>query len=183
MDRRFLSLLSALALVPVLAWSRPPVIPISVELDARESGTFYVQGEIAGFGESPLLVDTGSSLTVITESMLATLLKSHGAEFSHELAGMMADGSTRLTKVYRLAGLRLGESCWIADVDAAIFPNGSRAILGMNVLSRLTPFTLSVDPPALALSRCSAPEALRPLPSANDRSRRVPADAAAALIQ
>lgn len=173
MKRHIALLLASLCATPALALEGG-MTPTAISLEARSSGTFYVQADIAGFGSAPLLVDTGSSLTVITDAMLEQLLRAGAARFSHELAGMMADGTTRTTQVYKLAGLKLGDSCWIGDVDAAIFPSGSRAILGMNVLSRLAPFTLSMEPPALSLNQCIQGPAKAP-------GAGVPADAAAAV--
>jgi hypothetical protein len=50
--------------------------------------------------------------------------------------------------------LRLGEHCWVHDVEVAVLDKGTRAILGMDVLSRLAPFTFSTVPPQLGLSGC-----------------------------
>lgn len=155
------SLFSAAALAQQPAAA---VAATAIDLQPRSSGTFYIKATLAGFEEASWLVDTGSSLTVITPAMLDQLLKAGQAKYSHELSGTMADGTSLSTQVYRLSGLRLGDSCWIKDVDAAIFPTGTRSIVGMNVLSRLTPFTMSVDPPQLALSQCMpAPVGSTPL--------------------
>ena len=149
----------AAILLPIVSSAATPSVEhdglaVSVDLERRESGTFYVPGAIQGYGEVELLVDTGSSFLVINETMLSDLEKAGRASFSHELRGSMADGSATVVPVYRLAGLRLGAECWIRDVEAAVFPGTSRPILGMNILARLAPFTFSTDPPRLALNQC-----------------------------
>ena len=131
----------------------------AIEIEKRHAGTFYIAGALDGFGPLDLLVDTGSSYLVITEPMLAQLREAGRASYSRGLEGRMADGTTRVVPVWRVSSLRLGESCWIHDIEAAIFPAGSRTILGMNVLSRLAPFTFSAEPARLGLAHCQGPQA------------------------
>ena len=131
----------------------------AIEIEKRHAGTFYIAGALDGFGPLDLLVDTGSSYLVITEPMLARLREAGRASYSRGLEGRMADGSTRVVPVWRVSSLRLGESCWVHDIEAAIFPAGSRTILGMNVLSRLAPFTFSAEPARLGLANCQGPQA------------------------
>src|ERR1043165_8329072 len=121
---------------------------MAVTLQKHDAGTFYVHGAIEGFGELELLVDTGASYLVINEKILAVLKEGGVAEYSRELRGTMADGTTRQIPVYRISALRLGTQCWIPNVEAAVFPGGARPILGMNVLTRLSPFTFSAEPPS-----------------------------------
>ena len=132
------------------------VAGVDVALDKRPAGTFYTGGVIQGYGRLDMLVDTGSSVLVIDQTMLDQLLAAGQAHYSHDLGGLMADGRQRQVPVYRLSALRIGETCWVRDIDAAVFPAGSRAILGMNVLTRLAPFTFSADPPQLSLNQCLA---------------------------
>lgn len=142
---------------PLTAFSAVTATATAISLQKRATGTYYVPAAIAGYGGVELLVDTGSSYLVINETILARLKVDGAAKFSHNLEGSMADGSSRVIPVYRLAGIKLGDSCWIPDVDAAVFPQSSRPILGMNVLARLAPFTFSADPPALQLHQCQEP--------------------------
>jgi clan AA aspartic protease (TIGR02281 family) len=133
----------------------------AIEIEKRSAGTFYIAGAIDGFGALDMLVDTGSSYLVITQPMAEALEAKGRASFSRGLEGRMADGSTRVVPLYRLDAVRLGESCWVHDVEAAVFPAGSRTILGMNVLSRLTPFTFSAEPARLGLAHCQGPPTLK----------------------
>jgi clan AA aspartic protease (TIGR02281 family) len=133
----------------------------AVEIQKRSAGTFYVAGEIEGLGALDLLVDTGSSYLVLTQPMVDALEAEGRASYSRGLEGRMADGSTRVVPLYRIDHVRLGAECWIHDVEAAAFPAGSRAILGMNVLSRLAPFTFSAEPARLGLAGCQGPPAAK----------------------
>jgi clan AA aspartic protease (TIGR02281 family) len=146
-------------LFPVVGQTAPPTVEpapasVSVDLQRRDTGTFYIPGAIQGYGEVDFLVDTGSTFLVINEAILTDLAEAGTASFSHELHGSMADGSDRVVPIYRLAGLRLGAACWIPDVEAAVLPGRARPILGMNILVRLAPFTFSTEPPQLGLNRC-----------------------------
>ena len=134
----------------------------AVALAKHDAGTFYVDGALRGYGDLRMLVDTGSSYLVISEAILATLVESNNARYSRQLSGTMADGSTRVIPVYRIAALRLGARCWVHDVEAAVFPGKTRPILGMNVLAQLAPFTFSASPPELGLQQCQEPAAAEP---------------------
>lgn len=145
----------ALAMSSVLAQAQDVQIPMR----NVAAGTFYVEGEIMGLGLVEFLVDTGSGYTTINSGMLAHLEESGTTTFVKDLNGIMADGSSRIVPVYHIPEIRLG-SCVLRDVEAAVFPAGTRAILGMRSLSKIAPFTFSTNPPALQLTRCdvAAPE-------------------------
>lgn len=150
-------LFAGLTASAITGWAGEPSAEFAalVSMQKRPTGTFYVEAGLEGHsGALRLLVDTGSSYLVLNEVLLKEL-KAHGtAEYVHDIGGLMADGSRRVIPVYRLSALRIGDSCWVHDVEAAIFPADTRPILGMSVLMRLAPFTLSDEPPALALSKC-----------------------------
>jgi clan AA aspartic protease (TIGR02281 family) len=149
---------AAPATVPVTA---PVAEFTAIEIEKRSAGTFYINGAIEGFGALDMLVDTGSSYLVITQPMLEALEQAGRASYSRGLEGRMADGSTRVVPLYHIDSVRLGEACWVHDIEAAIFPAGSRTILGMNVLSRLAPFTFSAEPARLGLANCQGPPTTR----------------------
>lgn len=148
-----------------------------VALRKHDAGTFYVDGALQGYGDLRMLLDTGSSYLVISQSILEELMKSGGASYSRQLEGIMADGSTRVIPVYRVAGLRLGADCWIHDVEAAVMPGHTRPILGMNILARLAPFTFSASPAQLSVQQCQLPE---PVGAAEFTAVEAPGAAAAA---
>jgi clan AA aspartic protease (TIGR02281 family) len=145
-----------------------------VALRKHDAGTFYVDGAIQGYGDLRMLVDTGSSYLVISQMILDDLLKAGDARYARQLEGTMADGSTRVIPVYRLSALRLGDNCWIDDIEAAVLPGQTRAILGMNVLARLAPFTFSAAPPQLGVQQCQA-QAVKPVTAEFTAVESVPA--------
>lgn len=142
-------------LPPALAIAQSPVTGVmTVGLQRHHAGTFYVDGALDGYGNMKFLVDTGSSYMVINETVLAVLSKAGQVQPGRELSGLMADGTRRIIPTYRLKGLRIGEACWIGEVEAAVIPGNSRPILGMDVLARLAPFTFSANPAQLMLASC-----------------------------
>lgn len=160
MSRTLAVAVLGLTLLPSAALAGPPDFT-SVALRKHDAGTFYVDGALQGYGDLRMLVDTGSSYLVISQSILDELLKTGGALYSRRLEGIMADGSSRVIPVYRLAGVRLGENCWVHDVEAAVLPGQTRPILGMNILARLAPFTFSADPAELSVRQCQLPAPVR----------------------
>ena len=66
----------------------------------------------------------------------------------------MADGSRRIIPIYRVAKLTLGDDCVLRDVEAAVFPQRTRLILGLSALEKTAPFIFSTNPPVLELSNC-----------------------------
>ena len=146
------AILASWFLSPIASAGAPDFTQVT--LRKHDAGTFYVDGALQGYGDLRMLVDTGSSYLVISQVILDDLLKAGGATYARQLEGIMADGSIRVIPVYRLAALRLGDSCWIHDVEAAILPGQTRPILGMNILARLAPFTFSAEPAQLSVQQC-----------------------------
>lgn len=128
----------------------------TVGMRATSSTTFYVEGRIAGLGTVDLMVDTGSGYTTINEEMLAQLQSVGSVRYVKELRGRLANGSEIEVPVYAIEALSVGGGCWLRDVEAAVFPGSTRAILGLNVLQRTAPFIFSFEPPQLVLSNCVA---------------------------
>lgn len=150
----FLPALLAATLSPA-AWGDD--FTMRVAMQEKGAATFYVPAEIEGFGALELMVDTGSGYMTINERTLSVLKAVNGARYVKDLRGVLADGSEMLVPVYSIERVRIGTDCWLEDVEAAVFPGSSRQILGLSALRRAAPFIFSVDPPALTLSRCTAP--------------------------
>lgn len=127
----------------------------SIPMQTKNNHTFYVHSSIEGAGLTSLLVDTGSGYSTITEKTLRELQKTGNAVYLKKLQGVLADGSVRKVSVYRISGINIGQSCHVPDIEVAVFPSGSRQILGLNTLSKVAPFTFSMDPPSLSLSNCN----------------------------
>lgn len=126
-----------------------------VDMRANSATTFYVQGEIAGFGPVDLMVDTGSGYMTINEEMLAALRETGGIRYVKQLRGRLANGSEMDVPVYTIEAVSIGNGCWLRNVEAAVFPGKTRAILGLNALQRAAPFIFSFEPPQLVLSNCA----------------------------
>ena len=125
-----------------------------ISLKTIGTNTYYVDGHIEGSGDSSFLVDTGSGYSTISETTLAQLKQSGHAEYVKRLEGVLANGATMIVPVYRITQVVLAEKCVIRDVEVAVFPEGTRQILGLSVLSKLMPVTFALNPPTLTLSNC-----------------------------
>lgn len=126
----------------------------AIAMKANDAATLYVSGMIQGAGAVEWLVDTGSGYTTINEDLLAELQRQGQARFLKRLKGRLANGSAMEVAVYSIGAISIGPSCWIHDVEAAVFPGSTRPILGLNVLQRAAPFIFSFEPPELVLSHC-----------------------------
>lgn len=125
-----------------------------VSMQEKSAATFYVPGAISGFGPLELMVDTGSGYMTINEQTLDVLKRQGAVRYVKQLQGILADGSELTVPVYAIGRMSIGGSCWLYDVEAAVFPGTSRQILGLSALRKTAPFIFSVDPPALELSHC-----------------------------
>ncbi len=151
----FFLLCAALALISATAPARE--FQTRVAMIEKSAATFYVPAQIDGFGAAELMVDTGSGYVTINEHTLAVLKRSDKARYVKRLRGVLADGSELTVPVYAISAMAIGKTCWLHDVEAAVFPGKSRQILGLSALRKTAPFVFSVEPPELLLSRCTAP--------------------------
>lgn len=150
-------LLSSLLSGAATADTEPQDFGFRIVMQEKSAATFYVSGDIDGYGPVELMVDTGSGYMTINEETLAALQLQDSARYVKQLRGVLADGSELEVPVYAITRMRIGSHCWLQDVEAAVFPGKSRQILGLSALRRAAPFIFSVDPPALILSRCGDP--------------------------
>jgi predicted aspartyl protease len=127
----------------------------TVPMYERGAVTFYVSGQIDGYGKTEFMVDTGSAYVTINEKTLGVLKEQGRADYVKQLSGIMADGSRLIVPVYRISGITIGGHCQLRDVEAAVFSGATRNILGLSALKKTAPFTVSMEPPTLALSNCS----------------------------
>jgi len=125
----------------------------SVQMHERSGGTFYVSARLADELEVQLLMDTGASMLTINRQTFRQLNQKGDLYYVRDMGFKTARGKVVKVKVYQLSSLTLGNSCTIENVEVAVIPSGTN-ILGMNVLSHLAPFGLSVQPAALHLSNC-----------------------------
>jgi len=125
-----------------------------IPLHSKGTATFYVSGSIDEVIESDFLVDTGSGYVTIDPDTLTRLRRKGSAKFVRKISAVLADGSETVVPVYRLAALKLGGSCTIQNVEAAVIPGSNAHILGLSALGKAAPFAISLDPPTLTLSGC-----------------------------
>jgi predicted aspartyl protease len=153
--RKFLCLLGSL-LAGTFHLASAGEFDTTVDMRATSATTFYVEGRIAGLGNVDLMVDTGSGYMTINEEMLAQLEHAGQVRYVKQLQGRLANGSELNVPVYAIEALSIGGGCWLKNVEAAVFPGATRAILGLNALQRAAPFIFSFEPPRLVLSNCLA---------------------------
>ena len=103
-----------------------------------------------------MLVDTGSGYVALTRATFARIKDLPGVTYLREITGSMANGKQLNVPVYRVASLKLGESCVLTDVEVAVMPGATRDILGLSALRKVEPFALQLEPPVLYLSSCVA---------------------------
>jgi predicted aspartyl protease len=133
---------------------------LSGELDTKVTlidkgvSTLYVEGHIEGVGVIDLLIDTGAGYTAINEKTLKVLKKKGLATHLKDMAAKLANGNRVVVPIYHIERLNIGGTCEVRNVEVAVLPGESRCILGLNTLTKVAPFLVSVDPPSLSLSHC-----------------------------
>ena len=162
-----LSLIFCLCLVPRPHGAYAEDFANRITMEEKSAATFYVSAQLVGYGTVELMVDTGSGYMTINEVTLDALKREGTARYVKQLQGVLADGSELEVPVYAIARVGIGGSCWLHDVEAAVFPGASRQILGLSALRKAAPFIFSVEPPELVLSRCgTGVSAAKPFPEA-----------------
>lgn len=151
---RLLSCLVTAVLAGTVGLASAGEFDTTVDMRATSATTFYVEGRIAGLGDVDLMVDTGSGYMTINEDMLAQLAQAGRVRYVKDLRGRLANGNELTVPVYAIEAVSIGGGCWLKDVEAAVFPGATRAILGLNALQRAAPFIFSFEPPRLVLSNC-----------------------------
>lgn len=140
-------------LMSATALANEPLSPIPMY--EKDADTFYIQGEIRGFGATEFMVDTGSGYVTINEQTLKILKNKGEATYVKEILCILANGKREVYPVYRIKSIRLGNNCVLKNVEAAVFPGSTRHILGLSGLKKTGSFTFSFNPPQLILSACS----------------------------
>lgn len=130
---------------------------ITVPMIDKGADTYYVDVHVEGYGRTDYLVDTGAGYMTINEDALAALQANNNATYVKRLRGILADGRAIIVPVYRVGSINIGGNCKIYDVEAAVFPGGSRSLLGLSALRKTAPFMLSMEPPQLRMSNCIHP--------------------------
>jgi clan AA aspartic protease (TIGR02281 family) len=128
---------------------------VSVAMQRHASGNYYVHGGFDDGTETDFLVDTGSGYVALTRDTFSHIRDLPGTEYLRDIPGATANGRIIKVPIYRVAELKLGDSCLLKAIEIAVLPQGTRDILGLSALRRLEPFALQLDPPELLVSQCS----------------------------
>lgn len=126
----------------------------TIPMNQKRLATYYVEANMLGSGDVEFMVDTGAGYTTINEFTLDRLVRANNAEYVGELTGVLADGTQHRLPVYLIKHLVLGKDCVLRNVEAAVFPQDTRMLLGLTALEKAAPFVFSTNPPALSLSNC-----------------------------
>ena len=149
--------ISSIALLIIALGVNAESVVQEIEMRSSDFNTFYVNGTIQGIEKtSSMLVDTGSGYTTINQDTLTKLQEIGDAVYMKKLEGTLADGSRLFVPVYRISGINLGGNCYVRDFEVAVFPAGTREILGLSTLRKVSPFQFSMEPPRLSLSNCGS---------------------------
>ncbi len=146
----------SLVLFWVPAESAETIAKYQIPMQKQGSSTFYINSSLLDDPQSLMLVDTGSSHSVINQATMTKLQASGDAKFVKNLQAIMADGSKKIVPLYQIARITLGEGCELHDIKATVISNNARQILGISALQKAAPFGFSFNPPMLTLSHCDS---------------------------
>ncbi len=119
--------------------------------------TYYVSVDIEEAGTHDYLVDTGASYMTIGDNTRVILERKGLATRVGEIYGVLANEKRMVVPVYRVSQITIAGSCTVEDVEVAVLPKVSRGLLGLSVLKKTAPFSVSLEPPTLQLSNCAKP--------------------------
>lgn len=128
----------------------------SAAMQEVDSGNYYVHGDFGHGVETDFLVDTGSGYVALSRQTFERLERDTTVSYLREITGRMANGKLLRVPVYRVASLKLGDSCTLTDIEVTVMPGGDRNILGLSALRKAQPFAMQLSPPVLLLSNCGA---------------------------
>jgi len=127
----------------------------SIPLLVSSAKTFYIEAAIGDLSSSKFMLDTGSGYTTINQASFDALKKQNKLQFVKKVAGILADGSQRIVEIWQVESLTLNGICKLKNIQVAFMPSTNRQILGLTTLTKLAPFTVSLNPPQLTLSNCA----------------------------
>ena len=127
-----------------------------IPLYKKSAQTYYIKAQIGGLAATEFMLDTGSGYNTINEETLAKLKANGSATYIKDIVGILADGSLKTVPVWSLSQFNIGGVCILNNVEAAVFPNKTRQILGLSALKQTAPFTVSFDPAKIVLSHCTS---------------------------
>jgi clan AA aspartic protease (TIGR02281 family) len=108
------------------------------------AGAFAVPVVLNGVLTAKFIVDSGAADVSITEDLVATLMKSGtltGADLLGTKTYMLADGTMKQGKIYRMASIRIGGMV-MHDVTVRVEDAKGSLLLGQSFLRRLNSWSL-----------------------------------------
>jgi len=127
-----------------------------IPLYKKGAQTYYIKAQIGGLAATEFMLDTGSGYNTINEETLKKLKANGSASYVKNIVGILADGSLKTVPVWSISSFNIGGSCVLNNIEAAVFPNNTRQILGLSALKRTAPFTISFEPAKIVLSHCDS---------------------------
>ncbi len=129
-----------------------------IDIPLYEKGTdvFYLEAYLDGYGKTEFMLDTGSGPVALASDVLAKLKSQRKATWSHQEVALLANGRHQNIEIYRIDSLQLAKGCRVEDVEVAELPPGTRNIIGINLLKKTAPFSISTAPSLLSLVGCNA---------------------------
>lgn len=124
---------------------------ITIDMYKHSLETYYTNADIDGIGKIRMMVDTGAGYTTINEIILLQLTKQNKARYEGNLIGIMADGREVSIPLY-LITMQIGE-CVLENVEVAVFPYNTRALLGLSVLERFPSFKFDMKNSVIVFPR------------------------------
>lgn len=125
----------------------------SVPMVEKGTATYFVNAKV---GSEPidLLVDTGAGYATLNRNLITKLRFDGQAKLIGEIEGILANGDVLVLPVYEIASFQIG-ACTFENIEVAETPPNARNLLGLSVLKRAAPFTLSFEPnPQLVMNNC-----------------------------
>ncbi|MEM1112297.1 MAG: retropepsin-like aspartic protease [Pseudomonadota bacterium] len=136
-----------------------PLFLHEVPLAATHSGGYVVEARLSEVS-GQFLLDTGASMITLNRDFFEQVRKAGEAKKMRQVVARFASGKTQTMDVYQVERFTLGAHCEIGPIEVAVMKRGGRNLLGMNALTQAAPFTVSLSPPALGLSRCAGADAI-----------------------
>lgn len=127
----------------------------AIVIQAAASGALYVPAVLDAQAESDMLIDTGSSYVALSADTFDRISEKTRSNFSRYIYAAMANGKVERVSLYILDSLQLSANCILNNVEIALLPDADKDILGLNALSLLQPFTISLAPATLSTQSCS----------------------------
>jgi len=127
-----------------------------IPLYKKSAQTYYIRAQVGGLAASEFMLDTGSGYNTINEETLKELKANGSASYVKDIVGILADGTLMTVPVWLISSFNIGGSCMLNNIEAAVFPNNTRQILGLSALKRTAPFTISFEPAKIVLSHCES---------------------------